>query len=59
MLCGSCGESGEENPCASCGSDPRLRERYQLLDMIGQGGIGTTYRARDLDTDHRLGDRLK
>lgn len=32
--------------CAECGKDPRLGGRYTLLDRLGQGAVGTTYRAR-------------
>ena len=28
-----------------------LDDRYQLIDILGKGGVGITYRARDIETD--------
>jgi serine/threonine protein kinase len=53
MICASCGESVQEHDtsCPSCGDVPVLAGRYLLLNVIGQGGAGVTFRAR------RLSDR--
>jgi serine/threonine protein kinase len=50
-LCAACGLAPGERPCQQCGSDPLLRGRYVLHAVVGQGASGTTYRARDLETD--------
>jgi eukaryotic-like serine/threonine-protein kinase len=31
--------------------DKILNDRYQILNTLGQGGVATTYRAKDLETD--------
>jgi eukaryotic-like serine/threonine-protein kinase len=28
-----------------------LINKYQIIDILGQGGVGITYRARDIETD--------
>ena len=28
-----------------------LVNKYQIIDVLGQGGIGITYRAKDIETD--------
>jgi formylglycine-generating enzyme required for sulfatase activity len=35
--------------CAKCGEKLLLKDRYQALELIGQGGFGRTFLARDLD----------
>jgi formylglycine-generating enzyme required for sulfatase activity len=37
------------NFCDKCNSKLLLRERYQAVKLIGQGGFGRTFLARDLD----------
>ncbi|NJL57495.1 serine/threonine protein kinase [bacterium] len=29
-----------------------IKSRYQIFDILGEGGVGTTYKAKDLQTDH-------
>ncbi len=35
--------------CEKCGAKVLLRERYQAVKLIGQGGFGRTFLAKDLD----------
>ncbi|MFN4280945.1 protein kinase domain-containing protein [Thermosynechococcus sp.] len=39
--------------CANCGMPLMLRRRYVAQQVLGQGGFGITYLARDLDTPGR------
>ncbi|PSB59096.1 serine/threonine protein kinase [Chamaesiphon polymorphus] len=34
--------------------DKTLKDRYQIIDILGQGGIATTYAATDLETDETV-----
>ena len=49
MICAHCGASQNhtENRCQECGKPALLQERYALLETIGQGAVGITYRALD------------
>ncbi|MCA9572429.1 MAG: serine/threonine protein kinase, partial [Myxococcales bacterium] len=47
MECARCGEATVDTPCRVCGEDPRLDGRYRLLEPIGRGASGNTWRARD------------
>ncbi|HCA93628.1 MAG TPA: serine/threonine protein kinase, partial [Cyanobacteria bacterium UBA9226] len=31
-----------------------ITERYRIIDILGQGGVGTTYEAQDLENDRRV-----
>lgn len=46
-LCAACGErlEGETDRCEHCGEPPLLAGRYRLVEIVGQGATGTTYRA--------------
>lgn len=50
MLCAACGHSEYDSAilCSACGEDPRLDTRYRLIEVVGQGAVGTTYRAARL-----------
>jgi serine/threonine protein kinase len=48
FLCAQChSPTTRADACDACGADPRLEGRYTLLEAIGQGAVGTTYRALD------------
>ena len=60
MTCPNCGgEYSEASPtCPHCGWDVEalpggtvLGERYEIVDLLGAGGLGRVYRARDLTLD--------
>lgn len=46
VLCARCTESTPRGiACGQCGEDPRLDHRYWLLEQLGHGAFGTTFRA--------------
>jgi serine/threonine protein kinase len=53
MHCAACGAHLPDDagaPCSTCGGDPVLQGRFVLLDPIGSGAHGTTWRATDAAT---------
>jgi tRNA A-37 threonylcarbamoyl transferase component Bud32 len=57
QLCAACGESVEPPlapSCPRCGSDPLLRDRYLLIDTVGRGAAGITYRAVEVNGGARV-----
>lgn len=53
MLCSQCYGSiesfGVDGSCEHCGKDPRLQGRYRLMELVGQGASGRTYRSIELE----------
>lgn len=45
MLCATCGEPTEHDPCGACGGAALLAGRYRLVAVVGRGSSGLTYRA--------------
>ncbi|MFT7522056.1 MAG: serine/threonine protein kinase, partial [Kiritimatiellia bacterium] len=52
MYCATCGTAVDLAPevCPSCSKNPLLDERYRLINVLGQGAHGTTWRAEELST---------
>jgi eukaryotic-like serine/threonine-protein kinase len=36
----------------------KIRDRYQILEILGEGGSGKTYRAQDLETDRQVAVKI-
>jgi len=56
ILCAACGDhtSIAALGCAACKKSPLLDGRYALEAKIGSGSVGTTYLARNVQTDERV-----
>lgn len=45
LLCAACGDpTPAGRACAVCGAPPLLQGRYRLIEQVGQGATGTTFR---------------
>jgi hypothetical protein len=44
MFCAECSEPTDTTPCSRCGREPRLAGRYALVELLGKGAAGTTWR---------------
>jgi tetratricopeptide (TPR) repeat protein len=49
MYCCACGEQTAAAPCGSCGAEPLLDGRYELVEALARGPRSTTWRARTRD----------
>lgn len=50
LICPSCHESDDSTTtCSSCGEPLALKGQYHLLEVVGSGSFGTTYRARRIN----------
>ncbi len=47
MFCVQCGEQTADIPCTGCGEEPRLDGRWSLLEVLGRGAMGVTWRATE------------
>ena len=47
--CAKLYNSDQSQFCLTCGNQLRLKDRYQAIDIIGQGGFGKTFLAVDDD----------
>lgn len=45
LICAACGEPGDADPCVACGGAILLVGRYQLVEVLGRGRSGVTFRA--------------
>lgn len=54
MLCAHCESETSATPCDTCGDDPLVDGRYEILARLGQGAHATTYRARRLADDETI-----
>ncbi len=52
FVCARCGEAAptDDAPCPACGGAVALEGRFALRRIVGQGAVGTTWRALDRQT---------
>lgn len=49
MICAACGVVADSGRCANCGKSPLLGGRYRFDTLVGNSGVGRTYRAQRLE----------
>ena len=47
FTCAACGNTATASTCVHCGQDARLAGRYRLLEVLGRGEVGQTWRGED------------
>lgn len=53
-ICAHCESTTDGARCEACGRSPLLRQRYALIEAMGEGASGRTHRARDRQADREV-----